>query len=67
MTPEYLELMTTVEKEYTLLVKVDWQTHRVMPTVTPYIVAWRYNRPTQDWAQGHYFSFLEEALDFIRS
>lgn len=50
-------------KDYTLLVRV--KDNGIPLSCEPYVVAWKYNEETDNWAQGHYFSSLRYATDFF--
>lgn len=49
-------------KSYTLLARLKED-----GTVREYCVAWKFNAETDSWGQGHYFSRLEDAMDYMYS
>ena len=51
-------VMEIPEIDYAL---IHWPDNRV----TPWVAAWGYNRVSNSWCQGHYFSTKEDALDYI--
>lgn len=48
--------LTNPEKQYTLLVNIK---------TNQYVVAFKYDRVTATWAQGHYFDDQHRAMEFL--
>lgn len=46
--------------DYALIARV-----REDETVKEFIAAWGYNDETKSWSQGHYFTHLNDAMDYI--
>ena len=59
-----LELDVNLEKDYTLLVKLN-EDGEILNSPQPFVVAYKFNRQTSDWSQGHYFHNLKSAMDFL--
>lgn len=58
-TDEYLILAEYPEIDYTLLVRDT--------SFQPYVAAWAFNKEKNNWGQGHYFSDIVEACDYIKT
>ena len=54
---EYLILEEYPEIDYTLLIREA--------KYEPYVAAWAYNKEGNYWGQGHYFSTLLDAVNYI--
>lgn len=48
------------DKDYVLIARVKED-----DTVYEYVAAWHYDQSSKSWGQGHYFSDLQSALDYI--
>lgn len=55
---EYLILEEYPEIDYTLLIRES--------KYEPYVAAWAFNKEGNYWGQGHYFSTLIDATDYIK-
>lgn len=47
--------------DYTLVARV-----RENFTVHEYVVAWCYDKESDSWGQGHYFSDIEDAIKYFK-
>ena len=56
---EYVILEEYPQIDYTLIVRRS--------SFEPYVAAWGYDKESTSWAQGHYFSTLIDAVNYIES